>query len=142
MENYRKALAEVDMIIENIPDQLKKMIPVKMIEMLKREKDFNYKPEINELVIKNNILPETTVILALLYRDFLCSSTEKEVLQLKDKKVLQKLKQEEGEQKFNYEGLFPKHIKNEKEEIQLVEVKEKWYIKLIACWRNKRCQKS
>lgn len=138
MESYRKALAEVDTIIENMPRELVLKIPNQLKQVLKEEKDGNYKPEINHLVMKNDMLPETTVILGLIYRDFLCSQLEKEKLQLQDTQALQKIKKEEQEQKFDYENLFPKHEKIQKAQTQLlVEVKEKWYTKLINYWKER-----
>lgn len=137
MESYRKALAEVDIIIENMPRELMLKIPNRLKQILKEEKDSNYKPEVNHLVMKNRMLPETTVILGLIYRDFLCSQSERKILQLQDAEAFQEIKKKEQEQKFDYESLFPKYEKIKKEETQLVEVKEKWYTKLINYWRER-----
>lgn len=137
MEEYKKALSEINTIINNMPDELTIKIPPKFKKLVEEEKDDSYKSEVNDLVIKNNMMPETVVILGLMYRDFLCSKLEREELQLKDKEDLEKLKIEEQNQKFNYEDLFKKHMKSEKEEMQLIEVKKKWYEKVIEYFKIK-----
>lgn len=137
MEEYRKALSEVNVIIKNLPEELNIKIPNKFKQMLEQEKDNDYEPNVNNLVMENNISPETVVILGLIYRDFLCDKLEKEKIQLKEKEKLQKLR-EEQEQKYSYENLFKNNvIKEEKEELALVEVKKKWYTKILDYFKRK-----
>lgn len=137
MEENRKALSEVNIIIKSLPEELNTKIPEKFKQMVETEKDNNYNPDVNNLVMENNMLPETIVILGLIYRDYLCDKAEKQKLLLREKEELQKLK-EEQEQKYSYENLFKnKVIKEEKEELALVEVKKKWYTKIIEFFRRK-----
>lgn len=137
MDENRKALSEVDVIIKNLPEKLNKKISENFKEIVEKEKDNNYKPDVNNLVIENNMLPETVVILGLIYRDYLCDESEKQKLLLTEKEELQKL----NEEKYSYENLFKNNVLKEnietKEELALVEVKKKWYTKIIDFFRSK-----
>lgn len=73
MKKYNKALSEVDVILKNMPNELANKIPNNFKNMVNEEKDKNYNPKVNDLVIKENLLPETIIILGLIYRDYLCS---------------------------------------------------------------------
>ena len=136
MDKYRKALSELNVIINNLPEELNIKIPNKFKQMVEQEKDNEYEPDVNNLVIENNMLPETIVILGLIYRDFLCDESEREKLQLREKEELQKLR-EEQEQKYSYENLFKNNVIEEKEELALVEVKKKWYTKILDYFERK-----
>lgn len=137
MEKYRKALSEVNIIIDSLPEELNKKIPDKFKKLLEQEKDNNYKPDVNDLVIRSNILSESIVILGLIYRDYLCDDAEKQKLLLIEKGQLQILKDEQ-EQKYNYENLFKNRIiEEEREKLSLVEVKKKWYTKVIEFFKRK-----
>ena len=63
MEECRKALSEVSVIINNIPEELQAKISENFKNTIEKEKDKEYNPNINDLVIKNEILPETVIIL-------------------------------------------------------------------------------
>lgn len=76
MEELKKALSEVYIIINSMPIELTSKIPDKFKETVENERDKTYQPDIDELVVKNNMLPETVAILAMIYRDFLSSENE------------------------------------------------------------------
>lgn len=133
MQEYEKALSEVYEIIQYMPEELKSKIPNKFKKIIEQEKEQYYRPEVNNLVMKNNLLPETIVMLGLIYRDFLCSQEEREKLQLQDNEDYQQQMEKEG---LNYENLFPKRVEIEKEELHLVEVKKKWYEKVMGFFRR------
>lgn len=133
MQEYKKALSEVDEIIQYMPDELKSKIPDNFKKVIKQEKQQDYRPEVNKLLIENKLLPETVVMLGLIYRDFLCSQQEKERMQLQDNEDYQRQMEKEV---LSYEELFPKRVKVEKEELHLVEVKKKWYEKVIQFFRK------
>ncbi len=137
MEEYRKALAQVSMILSHIPNELMMSIPTSFRKLVEQEKSKVYQPDINELVIENKMLPETVIMLGMIYRDFLCSKEERQKLQEKDKQEYQNW-QQENTPTFDYETLFPKQkIEIEKQQMQLVEVKKKWYEKVIDYFRRK-----
>lgn len=134
MEDYKRALAEVNIIITNMPKELAIKIPDKFKNVVKQEMDSNYNPDINKLIIEKDILQETVVILGLIYRDFLCSYSEREKLQIQDKNELQKIITEESKKQFTYDTLFQKHVP--KEELQLITTNKKWYESIIDYFRR------
>ena len=108
------------------------------------EKDKEYKPDVNELVIKNNMLPETVIILQMIYRDFLCSEEEREILKKKEQEIANK-KYEENMNKYSYENLFKKRkddsfeVKDEtieNKKMELIEIKPKWYEKIVEFFKS------
>lgn len=67
----KRAFSEVSAIIKSLPDSLSKKIPEKFKQMIEKEKDAAYTPEINEVIDKNQLMPETVVILGMVYKKFL-----------------------------------------------------------------------
>ena len=122
MEEYRKALAQVSMILSHIPNELMMSIPTSFRKLVEQEKSKVYQPDI---------------MLGMIYRDFLCSKEERQKLQEKDKQEYQNW-QQENTPTFDYETLFPKQkIEIERQQMQLIEVKKKWYEKVIDYFRRK-----
>ena len=139
MNEYAKSFTEVNIIIKNLPEILNKKIPDKFKQMIEQEKDNEYNPNINDLVISNKVLPETKAILGLIYRDFLCSDEEKEKLQIQDKEDLQRLEEQEQSKVKMNEELFKnkEHQENKKEEIALIISEKKWYQKFVEFIKKK-----
>lgn len=140
MEECKKALSEVNVIINNIPEELRAKISSKLKNVIELERDKGYNPDINELVVENNMLPETVIILGMIYRDFLCSETEKENLKKREKEIIRE-KNKENESKYSYEKLFKEREtynseKIENKEMALIEIKEKWYEKVLKFFRT------
>ncbi len=136
-EVYREAFSEIDAIFELIPANLLNKIPEKFRQIIKSEKSINYKPIINEPIEEFELKEESIIILALVYRDFLCSKEEKEKLKLRD---AQRIKEAENEirEKYNPDDVFKnrnnrKIDKNEDlvTETSIAVVEEKWYEKLF-----------
>ena len=141
MEECRKALSEVSVIISNIPEELQVKISENFKNTIEKEKDKEYNPNINDLVIKNEILPETVIILGMIYRDFLCSEEEREILKKEEQETAEK-QYKKNIEKYSYENLFKKsetdnlNDEKEKEELALIEIKPKWYEKVLELFRN------
>ena len=76
-EEYLKAFSEVEQIIKLMPVTLQKKIPDRFKNIISTEKSRTYRPHIEETFEECNIMEETKIILALIYRDFLCSEQEK-----------------------------------------------------------------
>ena len=136
-EVYREAFSEIDAIFELIPANLLNKIPEEFRQIIKSEKSINYKPIINEPIEEFELKEESIIILALVYRDFLCSKEEKEKLKLRD---AQRIKEAENEirEKYNPDDVFKnrnnrKIDKNEDlvTETSIAVVEEKWYEKLF-----------
>ncbi len=136
-EVYREAFSEVYAILELMPVNLLKKIPERFRQIIKSEKSINYKPIISEPIEEFELKEESIIILALIYRDFLCSKEEKEKLKLRD---AQRVREAEDEirEKYNPDDIFKnrnnrKIDKNEDivTETSIAVVEEKWYEKLF-----------
>lgn len=137
---YRKALYEVYVVLEHTNEEIKNRIPKKFIEFIKENMDKRHEFYLKENLglEKQDLMLETKQILALIYRDYICSKEERKKLILQEKEKQNK-KEEKNEEKYNIN--FKKNANNKKngiEEIEdnqensLVKVeKEKWYKRLI-----------
>ena len=133
---YMEALVEVDYVINMLePEELKK-IPESFRDFIFKNKDKRY-----EISSAENLKEETLAILAVIYRKYLASSEERELL---EKEYQEKLKQENAEiqnnranTQINYAPQVIKKnntasIENEKKNIAILEyTNKKWYEKLI-----------
>lgn len=112
-EEYFKAFAEVEQIILLMPKGLQDKIPEKFKNLLSRWKNSDYIVTIQEPFEECNIMEETKIVLAVIYRDFLCSEEERRKIKLKDSEKLKEY-EEELRQMYNPDNLF----KNKKRVIQ------------------------
>ena len=126
------AFKEMNIIIENSDIEVQEKIPQRIKEHIKEnmDKDYNVTINFNEKLVNQDILPETKEMMAILYRDYLCSEEER-------KKIMKRTKElyEELEQKYDISHIFEKKkkIRNERIESQLPLVikQKKWYEKII-----------
>lgn len=137
---YRKALYEVYVVLEHTNEEIKNRIPKKFIEFIKENMDKSDEFYLKENIglEKQDLMLETKQILALIYRDYICSKEERKKLILQEKEKQNKI-EEKNEEKYNIN--FKKNADNKKDGIDetrnsqenlLVKVKkEKWYKKLI-----------
>lgn len=132
-ENYSKAFKEVYIILNKSSKEEFNKIPKSFIEYIEKNMDIDYRPQIdfNEN-FENSVLEETLLILALIYRDYLISKEEREILIKDEEKQLKELNES-----YNVENLFKKR-KHESEENwrnveqHLVVIKEeKWYKRIL-----------
>jgi len=121
-EQYLKAFSEVEQIIVLMPEGLQKKIPEKFKNILSTWKDKNYVPNIQEPFEECNIMEETKIILAIIYRDFLCDEKEKEKIKLRDFQQLQEYEKELRE-KYNPDDIL-KNKKNNQIKIEETQTKE------------------
>lgn len=121
-EQYLKAFSEVEQIIALMPEGLQKKIPEKFKNILSTWKDKNYVPNIQEPFEECNIMEETKIILAVIYRGFLCDEKEKEKIKLRDSQQLQEYEKELRE-KYNPDDIF-KNKKNNQIKIEETQTKE------------------
>lgn len=142
-KEYRQSFAEVDAIINMMPSELVNKIPNSFIEMVRKEKDVSYNPDIKEPLEEQKLMDETIVILGLIYRDFLVAKDKRKELQLSDAKELRQT-QENLREKYNPDNLFKvsRNAENfeddrEKEQISSLIVKEEiWYQKIWNMIKN------
>ena len=133
-EDIYKAFSEIDTILEYSNEEIKNKIPNNFKQLIKNNKDINYKLVLDEKKPLNEqkLLIETREILALIYRDYLCSEDErKELIRVNNQKL------EEINKKYDIKNIFEQRknktsIDNENEEM-LPEIinEERWYKKIF-----------
>ena len=104
---YEGAFVEVDEILKLMPIELLSKIPVQFRNVITENKATDYKADIKEPIEEQKLKKETTIILGLIYRDFLASPEEKERLQLKDAEELRKV-EEELQKQYDINEVFEK----------------------------------
>lgn len=136
-EEYLKAFSEVEQIIKLMPESLQKKIPDRFKNIISTEKSQAYIPNIKESFEKCNIMEETKIVLAVIYRDFLCSEEEKKEIKLKDSQKLMEY-EEELREKYNTDNIFLNRntIQYSSEEVKtdqtaIVEYKEKKFLQKL-----------
>ncbi len=146
-QEYMEAFTEVYEIFNLMPKELLNKIPIQFYELIKQNRSMEYKPNIQEPLEKCKLKNETIILLGLIYRDFLCSSQERKILQEKDEEELKKIQKEielEAREKYSIDNIFEK--KNETiqqentknyEENQIAIIQEKkWYEKIFYIIKN------
>lgn len=113
-KEYSEATVEVIDIIQHLDEDIIEKIPTEIIKKLNEKKSTTYESNIDfkKPLEENNLKPTTKVMLALIYRNYICT-TEKQ-------KELDKMFEENQEKKYN-KNIF----KNSGTELRLVPVKEK-----------------
>jgi hypothetical protein len=109
-KEYKEAFSEVDEIFDLMPSELLSKIPNKFKELIRNHKSDTYIPNIHEPFENCELKYETHIVLALIYRDFLCSPQEKQELLLRDAKRIQEFEIELRE-KYNPDNIFKNHPK-------------------------------
>ena len=134
-ENIYKAFSEVDTILEYSSEEIRNKVPDKFRQLIKNNKDNNYKLILDEHKKLNDqeLLKETSEILSLIYRDYLCSEDErKELIKINNQRL------EEINEEYDIQNIFDKR-KNKvsaeddinKETLPVVINEEKWYKKIF-----------
>jgi len=134
-QEYREAFEEVYQIINLMPNELRRKIPLKFYKMIEEDRDTNYKITIVEPIEKQVLKYETIIILGLIYRDFLCSPEEKQRLKDKDQKALKEAKEALEKEISEKNKIFNQVESQEDTSNQMmivVEDNEKWYKKLFS----------
>ena len=142
MENKNElsiAYAEVYEILSFMEQKYVDMIPLKLLELFKEEKEKEYKPNIKPTIPldEQNLQKKTLSILAMLNLNYWCEdeNEKKELIALYAEN--DKIKEEELREKYNPDNLFRKKEQivedNEikQENTQLIEYKEQNIFKKI-----------
>ena len=136
-KEYAEAYAEIDEILEYLPDEYVNKIPVKLREFYKKAKDKEYVSKIDPYkTLDNQDMKHTTkVLLTIIYREYWCNKEEKAEL---DKILIENDRKHEAEirEKYNPDNIFKKIEKTEEiekiEETALENYENKtWYKKAI-----------
>ena len=140
-----QAFTEVYDVINHMEIEMQEKIPQKFINLIKENRDLDYKLNINyKEDIKKQLLKESKVILSLIYRDFLCSKEKKEKLLQLD---LEEIRREEKILSEKYEIDFEKRkkekigktiekTKEQDEKLPIKVEKEKWYKKIFEIFKK------
>ena len=134
---YANAYSEVLEILNHIPKSDYDKIPNNMIEVFTRnnnkEYEFNY--DVSKTLNEQNVSKIAKTIIAILFRDYWATPTQREKIIAKEKYDIAKLEQEKRDI-CNPDDLFKKKEENQEETIVnqeastfLIEYKEKKFIK-------------
>lgn len=104
---YEEAFSEIEEVLKLMPIDLVSKIPAQFRQIISENKATNYKVVIKEPLEKQKLKKETTIILGLIYRDFLASPEEREELQVKDAEELRKIEKKMQEQ-YDVENILKK----------------------------------
>lgn len=138
-EEYKIAATEVLDIVEHLSLNATNKIPLQLLDFFKDVSMEDYKPEFDysDGLEKINFTPKTKALLAMIYRNYLCSEEERKEF---DRKLFENEEkyQQELREKYNPDKIFQNSEleENAKEEnnqnTALIEYKEKkWYHKIF-----------
>lgn len=135
-----QAFRETYDVINHMSKEMQEKIPKSFINLIKENRDLDYKVNIDySKDIKEQLLKETKIILSLVYRDYLCSSEKREeLLALDIEEIRREEKSSQEKYKIDYDSRKKEklqdveELKNKEQETLPIKVeKDKWYIKII-----------
>lgn len=135
-QNYKKAFTEVYTILNLLDREEYKKIPKKIISVIEKNRDYNYKYEINKdmNLCNTEMLAETKAILFNLFRDYLATTAQKQkIIEIQRKE--RERRDREKRKVYNIDDIF-KVRQNKIEEIfkkdnTLIKVKKDGLIRRI-----------
>ena len=136
--NYGVAYSEVLEILRYISTEDYNKIPKAKIDLLKEyaSKDYEFKYNPEKTLDEQNVSKIAKGVIAILFRDYWATPSQKERIINKQKNDRLKIEKEK-EEKYN-QDIFKTNAKEENPEtFSLVKIKkEKWYTKLFSLFRN------
>lgn len=107
----RQTLVDISTVIQMMSKTMQQQISPSFVEFIEKNKDNNYTSYINKTVpLREQQLTENTkTILALIYRDYLCSPSMRKDLILKEHEEIKKIENEKRE-KYKIEFKNNKNI--------------------------------
>lgn len=120
INNYKKALVEVDAVLSCLDYNEYKKIPTNIIDAIENNKDEEYTYDYDEELEYEDwsLMPETKAILYNIFKQYLATEEQRKYLQQKER--LENYKIESGKiKKYNSENLFKKE-----KEVKKVEQEE------------------
>ena len=134
----KQSFCEVYDIINHMDKQMKSKISDKFINFIEKNRDLNYRVDIDysKSITNQNLLHETKVLLSLIYRDYICDEEKRAQLIKQDNECLM---QREENLKKKYKIKFKEKqdnvIQNKENTLNVIE-KQKWYTKIVKIIRN------
>lgn len=137
LDQYKKSVAEVIDILNYLPKEMTCKIPRKFWMFLEKQCSAEYKPnfDFSNGLDKIKVSNKTKNLLAMIYRNYMCSEEEKiyydKILFLNEEKYQKELKEKYKTDNLFKESNKQKNTKNiENKEVQLVPVKDTIFTKL------------
>ena len=120
INNYKKALVEVDAVLSCLEYNEYKKIPANIIDAIENNKDEEYMYEYDEELEYEDwsLMPETKAILYNIFKQYLATEEQRKYLQQKERLENYKIESEKIK-KYNSENLFKKE-----KEVKKVEQEE------------------
>lgn len=108
-EELKRALVEVDAVLENSSKDINDKIPKRFKDYIKNNKSQDYTFEIDKTkdILDQNLSKEARQIIALMYRDYIVDKDKRQEL-LEQEKEKQIKKEEELKEKYNPDNIFKK----------------------------------
>lgn len=136
---YEKCLVELDEILKYLKEDERDKIPYEIRKAIKEKKDkqYNWNYDESKTLSGQNINRKTIAMLSYLNMEYLLNGEQKKLIEklheLNEKKI-----EREKTEKYSIDNIFKNNIKyDKKEEVALVEVKEKkWYKKIFSFIKN------
>ena len=133
-EKYKKSLSEVYEILKLMPESILNKIPQKLKDIIKNERDIEYKIIVKEPLNIEDFQYETIVLLGMIYRDFLCDENEKNILKQREIDLANQY-DEEIRKMYNPDDLFNRRKKANIGKSQSLPIKveedRKWFKKIF-----------
>lgn len=111
MEEYSVAFSEVSEILKIFPEEELNKIPKKFIDLIEKYKKPDYKYELEKGIELHNqeMSEKTKTILSVIYRDYICTDTERAELTKEDKKR-EYIEEKQKRIKYNPNNIFKEDI--------------------------------
>lgn len=141
MENieYSNSLYQINEILKYMEPNLRARIPKKFISYFENNKSQEYNWNIDKSLPleKQDLLPTTKEILAVLYKDFICDDVERVKLEktLSNNEIKY---QEELREKYNPDNIFKdrqkstEYVETQKENTEIATYEESFFSKIIS----------
>ena len=119
INNYKKALVEVDAVLSCLDYNEYKKIPANIIDAIENNKDEEYTYDYDEEIEYEEwlLMPETKAILYNIFKQYLATEEQRKYLQQKERLENYKIESEKIK-KYNSENLFKKEKGQEEKNVQ------------------------
>ena len=106
---HPKAYTEGYQILDMLPQESKDKIPEKIGDFIKKNMDVNHEVTFED-IYKNNLLEDTNILLAIIYKQYLATEEEKKIIKAKED-IVKRRKEKEAYEKYNPNDIFKRHKK-------------------------------
>lgn len=142
---YRKSCTEVIEILNHISRKDYEKIPKNIINVLETDKDneYHFEYDMNKTLKNQNVSKQARIMIAVFFRDYWATESQKETILAIERKCRDKLEDEKRE-KYNPDNIFNNsHIQNKtvdsnptNQNTQIIEYKQSIFKKIINWLKN------